>query len=153
MPSFFSFEQGTESAPRHSYANDASPLLGRFRAVPRTDQNSSYARRIGGGGVGGQLAGMVPWRGSVHIGYGALLAQQLEDAEEEDDEGSEGFDDEDRSLLMHWAHRIWLRMDDLWVSPKQAAVRRVANVWWSRWFVLVVLPAALVRHSLRIMSV
>ena len=148
MPPFFSFDQGNESAPRHSYANDASPPLGRFRAVPRTDQNSNYARRIGGGGggVGGQLAGLIPWRGSVHIGYGALLAQQLEDADDEDDSDGEELDG-DESWLVRWTHRIWRRMEDLWVTPKQAAVRKVADVWWSRWFVLVVLPAALVRRS------
>jgi len=34
------------------------------------------------------------------------------------------------------------------VPPKQGAVKRVVDKWWSRWFVLVVLPAALVRSLL-----
>lgn len=33
---------------------------------------------------------------------------------------------------------------DLWLDPKQAAVGRVVDKWWTRWTVLVVLPAALV---------
>jgi uncharacterized membrane protein YhaH (DUF805 family) len=36
-------------------------------------------------------------------------------------------------------------LGDVWVDPKAGAVRRVVDVWWSRWFALVVLPALLVR--------
>ncbi|KAK4181045.1 hypothetical protein QBC36DRAFT_318890 [Triangularia setosa] len=35
------------------------------------------------------------------------------------------------------------RMRDTWVDPKAVVVRRLVDVWWSRWAVLVVLPASL----------
>lgn len=156
MPTIFSFEQGNE---RSRYPTDSSPLLGRFRAVPRAP---------GGGGTASNRRGSLgllsraSWRGSVHVGYGstALLAAGLGDDEsdesddDDDDEsndsdaaGGEGYDGAGgrrrRKRLAAWCRRKWKRMDDLWINPKQGAVRRVASVWYSRWFVLVVLPAAL----------
>jgi hypothetical protein len=44
--------------------------------------------------------------------------------------------------------RGWVRASrDLWLDPKQVAVGRVVDKWWTRWTVLVVLPAALVSFS------
>lgn len=156
MPTIFSFEQGNE---RSRYPTDSSPLLGRFRAVPRTggggNGNTASNRR---GSLG--LLSRASWRGSVHVGYGstALLAAGLGD-DDETDESDESDDDDDeapggegydgagggrrRKRLAAWCRRRWKRMDDLWINPKQGAVRRVASVWYSRWFALVVLPAAL----------
>jgi hypothetical protein len=95
MPPFFSFDQGTETHPRYNPANDASPLLGRFRAVPR------WGGFGGGGGPApttnrGQLGllsragGRGGWGGSVHVGYGAvLLATELDGDEDDDEEDGE----------------------------------------------------------------
>ncbi|KAI3392127.1 hypothetical protein diail_6139 [Diaporthe ilicicola] len=154
MPTIFSFEQGSETRTR--YPTDSSPLLGRFRAVPRTDARSLG---VGGGGASNRRGSLglltrASWRGSVHVGYGALLATGLGDDDESDDDdedeaaGGEGCDgagavSSSRRKAAAWCRRRWKRVDDLWISPKQGAVRRVASVWYSRWFVLVVLPAAL----------
>lgn len=172
MPTFFSFEQGTESRSRLP-ATDTSPLLGRFRAVPRTAAplaRDGSSLSGGGGGVGGGLGGRRPtgrrgslglltrasWRNSVHVGhgYGALLAAELEDDERarngsgsggsgSSDDDDDLFVDETEAAWVRWLRRRWRRVDELWINPRQAAVRRVAGVWWSRWLVLVVLPAAL----------
>lgn len=134
MPSFFSFEQGNESRPQY-HQTDASPLLGRYRAVPR-------ARR---GSLG--LLTRASWRGSVHIGYGALLTAGLAEQDASGDDYNDDSDDDnenDESALVRWARRAWKRTHDLWITPTQSAVKKVTDVWWSRWFVLVVLPAALV---------
>lgn len=41
--------------------------------------------------------------------------------------------------------RRWTRTSrDLWVEPKQLAVTRVIDKWWTRWAVLIVMPAFLV---------
>ncbi|PHH70282.1 hypothetical protein CDD80_6114 [Ophiocordyceps camponoti-rufipedis] len=117
--SFFQFTQGTEA---HSRPSDSSPLLGRYRAVPpRRDRR----RRVSLGG-----------RGSVHVGYGALMAAELAAADDDDDEDGRGQRAE-RTLLQAW-------LLDLWVVPRQSAVKRVVDRWWSRYGVLVVLPTALV---------
>lgn len=153
MPTIFSFEQGNEQRSR--YPTDSSPLLGRFRAVPRSDTRAGASNRRGSLG----LLSRASWRGSVHVGYGAtaLLTTGLGDDDESDESdyddddsdaaGGEGYDGAGhgrrRKRLAAWCRRRWKRMDDLWINPKQGAVRRVASVWYSRWFVLVVLPAAL----------
>ncbi|UNI23386.1 hypothetical protein JDV02_009208 [Purpureocillium takamizusanense] len=144
MPSFFQFTQGSES--RFRPADASSPLLGRFRAVPprpglerhrRHSQLGLLADRVGDG------------RGSVHVGYGALLAAELEaeaDDDDDDDDGSHhrgdgdgGFDD-GRSI----AQRLWQAyVVDLWIDPRQTAVKRVVERWWSRYGLLVFLPALL----------
>ena len=70
MPSFFQFTQGTESRFR---PNDTSPLLGRFRAVPpRSDLGP---RRHSSLGLLAETLGN--GRGSVHVGYGAVIAAEL----------------------------------------------------------------------------
>lgn len=98
------------------------------------------------------------------MGYGALIAAELEAAANE--EGDDG-DDEDEGdnggsevfppgrnrppRVVRWLRRWGKRLNDTWVNPKAGAVRRTVDLWWSRWGVLVVLPAALV--SLRPYSV
>lgn len=156
MPTFFSFEQGSESRARLP-ASDTSPLLGRFRAVPREGAGARSNRR---GSLG--LLTRASWRNSVHVGhgYGALLAAGLEEEQarqrqqrggggisggsgSSDDDDEDLFADETEPAWVRWCRRRWRRVDELWVNPRQAAVRRVAGVWWSRWLALVVLPAAL----------
>lgn len=154
MPSFFSFEQGSESRARLP-ASDTSPLLGRFRAVPRDTGSATRSNRRGSLG----LLTRASWRNSVHVGhgYGALLAAGLEDEREQQrrrqgnnnsSSSSDGSDDllltdESEPAWVRWCRRRWRSVDQLWINPRQAAVRRVARVWWSRWLALVVLPAAL----------
>lgn len=153
MPSFFSFEQGNESRARFP-ATDTSPLLGRFRAVPRDGRVSTNTtnRR---GSLG--LLTRASWRNSVHIGhgYGALLAAGLEDeygggggsgsgaGSSSDDRDEDEFEDETRPRWTRWCRRRWRKVEDLWITPRQSAVRKVTCAWWSRWLLLVVLPAAL----------
>lgn len=140
MPAFFSFTQGTETNPRFS-TTDASPLLGRFRAVPQPRRRNSLL-----------AAG---WRGSVHVGYGALLARELEDSaadDDDDDDGDDGGSDVSdaaaegrvRYRLSRLGRRTGRRVRDLWLSPKTGTVKRAVDRWWSRWSLLVVLPALLV---------
>lgn len=117
MPSFFAFQQGADSSGP-SY--DSSPLLGRFRAVPRSHRNSS-------------ILSFAPTGRGLGIGYGSLFANRDSDDE---DEG----DDMDLGALK----RLGGTMRDLWIEPKQAVVARAVQRWWSRWFVLAVLPALLV---------
>lgn len=138
MPTFFSFEQGSESRARFS-ATDASPLLGRFRAVPSNPQARTSNRR---GSLGLLTRGS--WRNSVHIGhgYGALISAGLEDEAGSSSE-DELLEDETAPRLVRWCRKKWRRVDHLWITPRQTAVRKVTAVWWSRWLVLVVLPASL----------
>ncbi len=102
MPSFFSFQQGSERAQNVRYPSEASPLLGRYRAVPRPSDRAAAARGGGGGrgllvsGQTGLLSADPAWRGSVHVGYGALAAAAAAEQEEEGDGDDEGEDsDED----------------------------------------------------------
>ncbi|KAJ4422265.1 hypothetical protein N0V82_003126 [Gnomoniopsis sp. IMI 355080] len=147
MPTFFSFEQGSESRSRFP-TNDTSPLLGRFRAVPGRPRGAANASSTPNrrGSLG--LLTRASWRNSVHIGhgYGALISAGLVD----DGGGSSSEDDEDNLLVdenearwVRWWRRRWRKVDNLWITPKQNAVRKVANSWWRRWLALVVLPAAL----------
>jgi hypothetical protein len=93
------------------------------------------------------------YRGSVHVGYGALIAAEVA-AEEEAQEGGDGddTDEEDGDGDADGTARGWRsgtrrierglrRLRDTWVDPKASVVRRVVDVWWSRWGTLVVLPA------------
>lgn len=148
MPSFFQFTQGTESRVRPT---DSSPLLGRFRAVPPRPGLQGRRRSSPLGLLAGRR-NLDP-RGSVHVGYGATVLATA--ALLDDDQTSDGdTDSEDeagglvaaqaRSTGKRWA-RAWKRwFIDLWVHPRQAAVNRVVDKWWSRYAILVFLPAALV---------
>ncbi|KAF6833375.1 hypothetical protein CPLU01_05569 [Colletotrichum plurivorum] len=129
MPSFFQFTQGNESRTR--LTSDSSPLLGRFRAVP--PQSDPPGRRRRSSTLGLFTSNN---RGSVYVGYGALLsAAGLENPENE--ASRVGWED-----LSLW-QRTWQRIKDVWVEPTQSAVKSVVDVWWSRYGVLVVMPAAL----------
>jgi hypothetical protein len=126
MPSFFTFQQGADPR-RPTY--DSSPLLGRFRAVPRTHRNSS-------------ILSFSPTGRGLGIGYGSLFTSADGDGEDRDD----GDDEEtaDKGLLK----RLGTAMRDIWLEPKQAVVARVVRRWWARWFILAVLPALLVSADL-----
>ncbi|KAI0384169.1 hypothetical protein F5Y04DRAFT_237516 [Hypomontagnella monticulosa] len=150
MPEFFPFIPGNETgrAARQHLASDASPLLGRFRAVPPA--RSQAQQQLG-------LLG----RGSVHVGYGALVFGSESDSEGDDEDGGDddrnssdnGNDNNGRgcgaavrrtSRALRRVARLMRRsIRDLWIAPRQTAVKRVVERWWSRWGVLVFLPAAL----------
>ncbi len=160
MPEFFPFIQGTETNRQH--ASDASPLLGRFRAVPPAPRSQAQTQtqqqqHLGLLSVGGG-------RGSVHVGYGALLAaaglassDYGSDSDSDDDSDDDGIDygNNNNGNNRGCATRIWRSLRrvarnsrrtvrDLFITPRQKAVKRVVEKWWSRWGVLVILPAALV---------
>ena len=81
----------------------------------------------------------------MHVGYGAaaLFAAGVDDSDSDDDVSSLDSEDE-RGLVSRWRGR-WRRwVIDLWVDPRQAAVKRMVDKWWSRYGLLVFLPAALV---------
>jgi hypothetical protein len=63
------------------------------------------------------------------------------DGDEDSDEGD--LEIEDMGRLQRWGRT----QRDLWLEPKQAAVGKLMERWWSRWAVLVFLPAALVSCS------
>lgn len=157
LPNFFSFEQGSERA-QGRYQNESTPLLGRFRAMP----GGPGRRRESDDHQGLLSAG---WRGSVHVGYGALMAAAAEGGGEFDESGSEEEDDSEgdgmldsgflgagtiqertltRRVMVKKFNRARRRLYYTWVHPKASVIRRAVEHWWSRWFVLVVLPAFLV---------
>ncbi len=124
MPSFFDFQQGSERP-----TTDSSPLLGRFRAVPdaqRLGRRSSHRNSL----LGSFTAG----RG---FGYGGVFGNG-----NGSDEG-DLLENEDMGSLSRWGRT----QRDLWLEPKQAAVGKLVDKWWSRWAVLVFLPAALVSYT------
>ncbi|KND91323.1 Uncharacterized protein TOPH_03930 [Tolypocladium ophioglossoides CBS 100239] len=136
MSSFFQFTQGSESRVRPT---DSSPLLGRFRAVPpRPGLGLGHRRHSQLGLLADRLAG---GRGSVHVGYGALVAAELE---ADDDGDAQAVDDGDGDDGRSVWQRLWQGwVLDLWVDPRQTAVKRVVDRWWSRYGLLVFLPAVL----------
>ncbi|UKZ75527.1 hypothetical protein TrVFT333_003214 [Trichoderma virens FT-333] len=133
MPAFFQFTQGSESRARPT---DSSPLLGRYRAVPPRP------------GIGprrpssplGLLAGHYGnGRESIHVGYGAVIAAEIEAGLLSDGSG-----DADRAVSDSRWERLWQGyFIDLFVDPRPSAVKRVVDRWWSRYGLLVFLPAAL----------
>ncbi|KAK4157769.1 hypothetical protein C8A00DRAFT_29306 [Chaetomidium leptoderma] len=156
---FFSFQQGSERAQNVRPLSEASPLLGRFRAVPRPPigggggggHTAAAARRHGSSSTGG-LMGEPGWRGSVHVGYGALVVAAAEEEEEAGLRGGGGgaSDEEEEEEGGGWrrrgkgrVRRLLRGVGDIWVDPKASVIRRVVDVWWSRWGTLVVLPALL----------
>jgi hypothetical protein len=120
MPSFFAFQQGSER--RTAFTNETAPLLGRFRAVPDSPRFSE--------GSGKSLLGFNVDRLGAAFGVGT--SNDEGEVDNGEDEGCEG--------VPKWGKS----MKDLWLEPKQSAVARVVDKWWTRWTVLVVLPAALV---------
>lgn len=123
MPSFFAFQQGHD--PRGA-TSDSSPLLGRFRAVPdaspRNGRHRNSLSLLGSFTTGRRYAGVFGNR------------------EASDDSSIQGQDGDAVGLVKGLSRTL----RDLWLDPKQAAVGRVVDKWWTRWTVLVVLPAALV---------
>jgi len=117
------------------------------------------------------------------VGYGALVAAGLENAEGESQDGNSDGDDEDEDddydngdnsnerdgllggggggyrissrrrkgrrirKFSRRLRRMIRKIDQTWVNPKSGAVRRLLDVWWSRWGVLVLLPAVLVSEA------
>ncbi|KAI1492772.1 hypothetical protein F5X96DRAFT_624822 [Biscogniauxia mediterranea] len=173
MPQFFPFIPGNETGRSAAAADTSSPLLGRFRAVvPGPSSSSPYRYDRNGNGNGSKnkrgshytpnngrdllLSGA---RGSVHVGYGALalmaeLAEGAEEEEDDDDAWSDCGDNEENEDYRNgksWVLRALRRsvrvtrrnVKDLWIAPRQSAVRRVIETWWKRWGLLVILPAAL----------
>ncbi len=128
MPSFFDFQQGTEA---RGSANDSTPLLGRFRAVPDAQRHRRNSHR---NSLIGNFGG-----GTFSRGYSALFGDGSDDSDS--DEGD--LLGEDMGRLKRWGKV----QRDLWLEPKQIAVGKTVSKWWSRWAVLVVLPAALVSVS------
>lgn len=141
MPSFFQFTQGSESRVR---PNDSTPLLGRFRAVP--PRPGVVPRRHSQLGLLSSTAAF-DGRGSVHIlGYGAVPSSAVAaELAHIDDAGSttssDGLEDERTAWERAWQR--WVL--DIWVDPRQSAVKRVVDKWWSRYGFLVLMPALLVR--------
>lgn len=143
MPAFFPFTQGSESRVRPN--SDASPLLGRYRAVP-TAQQQSIGRRSSRRGLFGRrssaaaaAAASQQQYGSLRVGYGAAILDG--GGVDDDDDDDDDLDDLDAS---RWA-RLWRRwVLDLWVRPRAGAVKRAADHWYSRYGLLVFLPALLV---------
>ncbi|SPQ17994.1 766c2110-6a98-414c-8f04-bd692192055c [Thermothielavioides terrestris] len=88
MPHFFSFQQGSERAQNVRYLSEASPLLGRFRVVPRPSDRptSGVSRTAGGiaGGGGGSGGGRGRARVTAEAGEG-----QSEEEEGDGDAGKE----------------------------------------------------------------
>ncbi|KUJ24383.1 uncharacterized protein LY89DRAFT_604996 [Mollisia scopiformis] len=121
MPSFFDFQQGNET---RGPANDSSPLLGRFRAVPDAQRHGTRSHR-------NSLLGTWTGRGSGW-GYGTVFGTN-------DDDDDDSIEIEDMGRLKRWG-RI---QRDLWLEPRQAVVARLVDKWWSRWVLLAVFPAAL----------
>ncbi len=112
--------------------NDSSPLLGRYRAVP--DRQRQTRRRSSNNLLGSfRTGGLYGW------GYGAVFG----DADDDSDD-SDLLETEDMGRLRRWG-RV---QKDLWLEPKQAAVAKLVERWWSRWTVLVFLPAALVSDAI-----
>lgn len=125
MPSFFAFQQGTET---HGSPNDSSPLLGRFRAVPDAQRQGRRSHRNSLiGSFGGSTFGR---------GYSSIFGN----GDSDDSDEGDLVDGEDMGALKRWGRT----QRDLWLDPKQATVSKTVGKFWSRWVVLVVLPAALV---------
>lgn len=134
MPAFFQFTQGSESRVRPT---DSSPLLGRYRAVPPRPG-------IGPRRPSSPLGLLSNGRESIHVGYGALIVAEIEAGLLSDGSG-----EDDRAVGDSRWERLWQGyFIDLFVDPRPSAVKRVVDRWWSRYGLLVFLPAALVRFTL-----
>jgi hypothetical protein len=124
MPTFFSFQQGNES-----HVENTTPLLGRFRAIPTATTSSTFRGKL---------------FSSVNYGYGTLFRTRSTSSNGTDTDtygdGSGEWDAEEEG----YGGRIWRNIRDVWIEPRQHAVRRVVEVWYGRWTVLFIVPAAVV---------
>lgn len=134
MPTFFQFTQGSESRVRPT---DSSPLLGRYRAVPPRPRRPSSP-------LGLLSAHHENGRDSIHVGYGALIVAEIEAGLLDGRDGSGAGDiTEDGEPRSRW-ERLWQSyFINLFVNPRPSAVKRVVDRWWTRYGLLVLLPAAL----------
>lgn len=138
MPTFFQFTQGTESRVRPT---DSSPLLGRYRAVP---PRPGIGQRRPSSPLGLLSSHYENGRESIHVGYGALIVAEIE-AARLGSLGNSGIGDDEALAGMSRWERLWQGyFIDLFVDPRPSAVKRVVDRWWSRYGLLVFLPAALV---------
>jgi hypothetical protein len=139
MPSFFAFQQGSESRARLSASEDASPLLGRFRAVPGAARRPS-------------LLGSTRENIFRSIGYGTLFGNRSEESLVDEVGGftaGQGIGPGGSAGSVgdggFWEVGGWAGgLRDVWIRPRQGAVRRVVERWWRRWVVLMGLPAGIV---------
>ncbi|KAL7902067.1 hypothetical protein HDV63DRAFT_377630 [Trichoderma sp. SZMC 28014] len=137
MPTFFQFTQGTESRVRPT---DSSPLLGRYRAVP---PRPGIGQRRPSSPLGLLSSHYENGRDSIHVGYGALIVAEIE-AARLGSLGNAGIGDDEALAGMSRWERLWQGyFIDLFVDPRPSAVKRVVDRWWSRYGLLVFLPAAL----------
>lgn len=151
MPTFFKFQAGSETRPQ-AWTDDVTALLGRFRAVPVPSNRPQNRRRLSQLGL---LSQSSSGNGSVHVSYGGVLGEWFDDsmndhedsAQRRRERGWRGGETETLSMLSRIGRNFWIWIYDVWVDPTQHAVKRVVGVWYSRWGVLVVLPAALVSNA------
>lgn len=146
MPSFFTFQQGSETRHARLSTTDASPLLGRFRAVPGAARRESTL-------LGSTRDGILK-----SIGYGTLFGTSREDLGLDEGAGGGGGGggigapdggDGNGNGGGFWEVGGWVGgLRDVWIRPRQGAVRRVVERWWRRWGVLMVLPAVIVSFAL-----
>ena len=128
MPSFFDFNEGTETGAR--LGQDSTPLLGRFRAVP--DRNNSLRQKQSVGDLFSNFAG-----GS--LGYGGLWRTRSNTTEPEQDDWTT-----DAELDLSGLGKVMRSIKEVWIKPERRAVGWVLDRWWLRWLVMVGLPALIV---------
>lgn len=74
----------------------------------------------------------------MHVGYGALVV-----GHDDDDVSVEELGGRNEGDVGEWERRWQKWIVDLWVHPRQGAVKKIADRWWSRYGLLVLLPAIL----------
>lgn len=116
MPRLFSFQQGNESRARR---DQETPLLGRFRALP--GEAGRQRRRSSGG------RWFANFRRVSSNDYGTTNNGGDTEAQEEIHDSG------------HWDH-----FRRLLLSPEPDVVRHAIEQWWSRAFLLFILPALIV---------
>jgi len=102
-------------------------LLGRFRAVPDANRQGSRSHRNS-------------FLGSLNVGSFARYGTSFRSSNGNDSDNADLLDTEDMGALRRWGRT----QRDLWLEPKQAAVGKLVDNWWTRWAVLALLPAVLV---------
>ncbi|RKF63407.1 Uncharacterized protein OnM2_025076 [Erysiphe neolycopersici] len=126
MPSFFNFQEDAESG---GPVNEATPLLGRFRAVPNTNRSlgkNSFKHRISHGFPGLRLQNTDYLK--IHINAARRYSH---------DSCATGAKDLGR--INRWGNI----MKNFLLEPEPKIVRKVVEQWWSRWVILIILPSTL----------
>ncbi|KAI6251104.1 hypothetical protein HI914_00289 [Erysiphe necator] len=126
MPSFFNFQQDAESG---GPVNETTPLLGRFRALPNTNQSpgmSSYGYQISAE----LFDARKKKRGYLNIHINNSRRYSL-------DSCTSGAEDLER--LKRWRNILKNSV----LEPKPKTISKIAERWWSRWIVLIILPSTL----------